>query len=423
MKKTISVFLVFLLLCTLAVPTFAAEGAETLRYVTDDAGVFSAEELALFEETAKGLSEAYACGVYFVTLEDYTQISDGEPYDAAEQIYDEWQMGYAGSGDGVLLMVSTDGGNCALVSQGTAVDAIDDLQSLLDECVDAYGDNGYADITNAYYARVNAIFAENLPAISPPEVPTAPAASQFPAPELDGYVTDLPGILSADDEAALESKAADLSGQYGCGVYIIIVDDYKKYGSGSAYTVAGDVFLACNLGEGPQKAGVLLLMSMKERDVTILTNEAGHAMVGPDAKDWLASKYLKHFKKNAWAQGYDAYLTNLAAVLEMAAKGKPMTMTTFPESIAFGWLLSILGGFGIAYLLLAGKRNKMVSVFAASSAAEYIAQGGIQISKRSDTFVNKTTTRRKIETNSSSGGSSGSRSSDSRGFSGRSDKF
>lgn len=314
------------------------------------------------------------------------------------------------------------------------MELIDDRQ-LLDECVDAYGDNGYSDILDAYLARMQAILSDSsaLPTTEkqalpknalPTEKQALREARQTAYIDRDGYVTDLRGLLTADVEAALEEKAAEMSGKYGCGVYVIIVDDYKQYGKGSAYDVAGDVFLACDLGEGAQKAGVLLMMSMAERDVTILTNEAGHAMVGPDAKDWLAVKYLKHFKKNNWAAGFDTFLTKLDTVLQMAAEGKPMTWRTYPETILFGVLVALLGGFGISYLLLVLIRNRMKSVFSASFADEYITQGGVNITKSVDEFSHKTTTRRKIETSKSSGGGSGgSRSSDSRGFSGRSDKF
>ncbi len=419
MKRIFSIVLI-LLLCaaTIAALAEAAPAAE-LDHITDDAGIFNDDELEMYENWARAISDEYQCGVYFATTEDYTQNADGEIDEVAEYIYKVCHLGYGENKDGVLMLVSTAEGNCAVVSQGTALDALGDQQLLLDECVDAYGENGYRDMLDAFLDRTQTAFAAGF-ARPTNAMPKRNAAYI----DLDGYVTDVYGLLTADQESALEGKAAELSGKYGCGVYIIIVDDYLQYGKGSPYDVAGDVFLACDLGEGPDNAGVLLMMSMADRDVTILTNEGGHAMIGPDAKDWLAVKYLKFFKKNAWAEGYETYLSKLETVLKMAAQGKPMTWITYPESTLFGVLVASLGGLGISYFLLSIFRDRMKSVFKAASADNYIAQGGVAITASSDTFSHRTTTRQKVESSSSSGGrSGGSRGSDHRGFSGRSDKF
>ena len=80
------------------------------------------------------------------------------------------------------------------------------------------------------------------------------------------YVTDTAGILSEDSRAALNEQARAISEQTGCGVYIVTVDDYTRYVKGSIEDFSEAVYRNYELGEGEGKDGVLLAMSMNERD-------------------------------------------------------------------------------------------------------------------------------------------------------------
>ena len=56
-------------------------------------------------------------------------------------------------------------------------------------------------------------------------------------PELD-HVTDAAGLLTYDQNAALEARAEEISDTYQFGLYLIVVNDFTDY----AHT--GDVFEA-----------------------------------------------------------------------------------------------------------------------------------------------------------------------------------
>lgn len=45
------------------------------------------------------------------------------------------------------------------------------------------------------------------------------------------YLIDEPGLLTRDEAETLESRAAELTGRYGIGVYIAVVDDFTDYAS------------------------------------------------------------------------------------------------------------------------------------------------------------------------------------------------
>ena len=64
------------------------------------------------------------------------------------------------------------------------------------------------------------------------------------AADADVYVYDDADILSADDCAALNEAAAAVSEQYGCGVYVVTVDDMADYIDPDAVTETGETGMA-----------------------------------------------------------------------------------------------------------------------------------------------------------------------------------
>ena len=79
MKKKPNGFVsVLLALCLLLAPmTVFAESNAQLNYVTDDAGILTDSQWEDLEQRAQQVSEEYQCGVYMITVDDYTDYSTG----------------------------------------------------------------------------------------------------------------------------------------------------------------------------------------------------------------------------------------------------------------------------------------------------------------------------------------------------------
>ena len=86
-----------------------------------------------------------------------------------------------------------------------------------------------------------------------------------------GYVTDTVGLLTQEEQRELETTAAQLAERYGCGVYVIIVDDYTDYTNGSTRDFAKETYINYDLGVGEDKNGILLVLSISDRDYYLLT--------------------------------------------------------------------------------------------------------------------------------------------------------
>ena len=85
------------------------------------------------------------------------------------------------------------------------------------------------------------------------------------------FVTDEAGILSDQEWRSLETRAEEISLKYQCGVYIIVVDDFTDYVyDETVYEAAKTFYQEYSLGYGEEKSGELLLLSMEERDYTLI---------------------------------------------------------------------------------------------------------------------------------------------------------
>ena len=119
MRKMICIAASLLLLVVMAIPVMASTDAQ-LPYVTDMAGLLSQSELRSLEDLAKQISEEYQCGVYIITLDDYTEYSsEYDVFNAAEDIYLRYQLGHGSNDDGIMLLLSMEERDYALVSYGS----------------------------------------------------------------------------------------------------------------------------------------------------------------------------------------------------------------------------------------------------------------------------------------------------------------
>jgi hypothetical protein len=108
----------------------------------------------------------------------------------------------------------------------------------------------------------------------------------------------------------------------------------------------------------------------------------------------------------------------------MARDGEPFDVHNDPDApgmpIHIKLAIIILLPALIALIICTMWKNQMKTAVKAKMACNYIPPGGFRLTGQEDTFLFKTQSRTKVESNKSS---SGGTTRDSRGFSGRSGKF
>ena len=120
MKKKPNGFVsVLLALCLLLAPmTVFAESNAQLNYVTDDAGILTDSQWEDLEQRAQQVSEEYQCGVYMITVDDYTDYSTESVYTADYTIYHDYEMGMGEDRDGIMILLSMEDRDYAMFVYG-----------------------------------------------------------------------------------------------------------------------------------------------------------------------------------------------------------------------------------------------------------------------------------------------------------------
>lgn len=231
-----------------------------------------------------------------------------------------------------------------------------------------------------------------------------------PAAAADGtmdYVIDLADLLTYEEWEALEDRAEAISEENGCGVYIVTVEDYTEYGTGSAYDVTTQIFNSAenDFGYGAEKDGIMLLLSMAERDYALFVHGSGAEYAfNAEGQAMLENHFLPNFAEDDWVGGFRGYLDGCAEYLALAAAGEPVQ-----ESPVTGVLMAIGISCLLSLLICLALKSKMKTVHRKAEAQTYVA-GGLQMRDRYERFTHTTETRRRIQTEShseSGGGGSG----------------
>lgn len=263
------------------------------------------------------------------------------------------------------------------------------------------------------------------------------------APDLP-RVVDEAELLTDREEKALSGTIHDLINRYQMDVVILTVD---SLGYKSAQDHADDYYDGNGYGVGSDYSGVLLLISMEDRDWWISTcGDAIYAITDYGIES-LFSEMSGYLSVNMFYEAFDAYLNALPEYFEAYTEGDPIdgyigsydgpgsySPGTAEDVVYYGdgessfvgrFLVSFLIGLAAALITVLVMRGSMNTKRAQHSAAAYLKQGSYHLRVHRDLFLysNVTKTPRPKDTGSRGGGSSVHRSSGGRSHGGGGGKF
>ena len=248
---------------------------------------------------------------------------------------------------------------------------------------------------------------------------------------LPSLIHDDCGLLSNHEISELEARASQTAQTYNCGVYIYVVKDMDSYTFD--YEIYNDafgieafaqyIFFNELKGVGSSGDGILLVMSMKERDYDIMAHGSqGNYAFTDYGKSKLADSFLDYFAEGEWYRGFSAYLNKVDLFLQAAAEGNPVDIGSsrikehnFPLSIAAGLIFGMI----VALISCLVMKSGMKSVHLARIASNFIADNGVNIAIQKDMFTHNTVVRTPIQTSSGGGGGTRINSSGSSHHSGK----
>jgi len=246
--------------------------------------------------------------------------------------------------------------------------------------------------------------------------PAAYAAEQ-------NLVTDFSGVLTPGQREDLLARAETISARYRCDVAVAVVE---RMSAGDIETSAHDYYDDNGFGYGPESGGLLLYLSVGDREITLAAKGYGNTAFTDYGRDVILDAYiLPQLLEDNYYGAFSAYLDISEEFLAMAREGRPFDWNTDPayagEETSVKLAVVIILPLLIAFITCSIWKSKMKTAKIAKTACNYIPEGGFKLTGSADMFIYRTVTRVKIESNSSS--SRGGSSVNSRGFSSSSRKF
>lgn len=249
-------------------------------------------------------------------------------------------------------------------------------------------------------------------------------------------ISDAAGLLGAQDLVTLDENAKAISNHYNCGVYVVIVDDYTDYVRGSISDFSEAVYKSYDLGYGEGRNGILLALSMAERDYDLCAyGDWAHYAFTDYGKGELADEFLDNFRNNDWAGGLYDYVAGCSSLMDLAKNGNPLDTIIYEEVPEVpGWtptelMLIIFVPCLIALGICSVYRAQMKTAKRQFFAMPYVDEGSSRLTVNHDQFLSRNVVRTPIPRKDdddgprASGGRPGGTSINSGGFSHKSGKF
>lgn len=245
-------------------------------------------------------------------------------------------------------------------------------------------------------------------------MPARALGAQTPA-----KIVDQAGLLSAIELQALTEQAEAMSSQYETDVVILTVGSLDGK---DAQTFADDYFDGHGYGVGPTYCGILLLISMEDRDWAITTCGDTISLVTDSDLSILEEAMLPDLSAGRYYDAFNAYLQELDCVLSApvppatvpgqngsihtAPNGTSSSDTSLPvlQILGVALVMGVLGG-GITVAVL---RRGMNTARAQKTAGSYVEPQSFRLTQSRDIYLYSHTNRQRRQTeNQNHSGSSG----------------
>lgn len=251
-------------------------------------------------------------------------------------------------------------------------------------------------------------------------------------------------LFDAAVAAETEQLCAEAAELYGCGIYTVILDDFSAYES-SAYEAAKVIYRDRGFGVGENKNGIMLMLSMSERDYGLICyGDLANSVFTDEVQEQIEDAFLDDFGDDSWDSGLKDYvassihvLANFDGTVGKAFPGYYKDGVYYPpvdlsakEVLQKDWWLILILSCVIAVKarpLLQGRLERgMYTAHEGVNADSYVPTDGMKLTKKEDVFSHeesRTIYHYEDDDSDSDDDDSWATTVDRDGFSGRSGKF
>lgn len=236
-------------------------------------------------------------------------------------------------------------------------------------------------------------------------------------------LVDEADLLTDDEHNALQALLMDVSNRIQLDVVILTVNTLEGK---TPMDYADDYYDANGYGFGAERDGILLLVSMEDRDWWISTSGFAITAFTDAGIEYLSEQFLPYLSSGVYIDAFTIFAEQCEVFVNQAHMGEPFDIGNMPYdgfNPGFTFLLCLAVGFVLALIITGIMRSQLKSVRKRASAADYVKPGSLDVTVSNDLYLYRNVVRVRRETSSSGSGSSTHTSSSGRTHGGGGGKF
>lgn len=215
--------------------------------------------------------------------------------------------------------------------------------------------------------------------------PIFPASAAGDIPRL----ADMADLLSDSEETALLDMLDEISERQKVDIVIVTTDSLE---GASAMRYADDLYDRHGFGIGEERNGILLLISMDERECYISTAGYGITAVTDAGREYMLDMFVSSLSEGDYMAGFTTFAELCDDFITQAETSRPYDADLLPQG-SFPFVGSFLLAFGSALiisLIATGiMKSQLKTVSRQADADDQIKNDGIQLTKKNDLFLYK----------------------------------
>ncbi|MBQ9921525.1 MAG: TPM domain-containing protein [Clostridia bacterium] len=230
-------------------------------------------------------------------------------------------------------------------------------------------------------------------------------------------IIDDADLLTDSQQQQLSQKLDELSTVNGFDIVIATLDSLDGRDS---LDMADDIFDYGYFGQGINRDGIILLVSIEDGDWAISTSGRMISDISDNEIDAISQRIVPYMSNGDFYTAFDDFADRCVTASLHSSDYSDYSDDGF--DVFSSLLIAIVGGFIIAFIAVSVMKGQLKSVRTQTRANDYLKSGSMHISQSNDIFLYRNVTRRAKPKNNSTG--SGTRiSSSGRSHGGRSGKF
>lgn len=214
-------------------------------------------------------------------------------------------------------------------------------------------------------------------------------------------------LLSADELQSVCEKLDEVSLKHGVDICVLTTESTTGDSVGS---YADNYYDQSPWGQGSERSGIMLMLSMEGRDWYVSTCGAGINAVTDYGVSYIGGEIVRYLSEGDYASAFVCFADICDEMLTQAETGAPYDVdNVVKEKHGFnpmGALVSLIIGVLTALFPTMMMKKDLKSVGNQIKASNYIKQGSLNLTDKSDRFLYRNVASVPIVQNDSHGGSS-----------------